>query len=151
MKRKKEKFDPNAKYYPYGNRQPRFNNERRARIIVCGSRDFKDKKLAFKKLDRLTKKFRDPIIIHGAARGADRLADIWAWRRGLNCMRFKPDWYAEPKAGGIIRNRDMCKYAKEYKKNLCIAFWNGRSKGTKHTIDTARKFGIRVKIVRVDE
>jgi len=45
------------------------------------------------------------------------------------------------KAAGFIRNAEMAEYA-----DALIAFWDGRSKGTKHMIDLAKKHGLKVKI-----
>jgi hypothetical protein len=53
------------------------------RVLVCGGREFDDVGLMISALDRLhTEKFFT-VLIHGNARGADRLADAWAWCRGV--------------------------------------------------------------------
>jgi len=53
------------------------------RVLVCGGRDFDDVGLMNSVLDRLhTEKFFT-VLIHGNARGADRMADAWASCRGV--------------------------------------------------------------------
>src|SRR5690349_23648241 len=53
------------------------------RVLVCGGRDFDDAGLMISVLDRLhTEKFFT-VLIHGNARGADRIADAWASCRGI--------------------------------------------------------------------
>src|SRR5437763_16698642 len=53
------------------------------RVLVCGGREFDDAGLMISALDRLhTEKFFT-VLIHGNARGADRLADAWTWCRGV--------------------------------------------------------------------
>jgi hypothetical protein len=53
------------------------------RVLVCGGRDFDDAGLMINVLDRLhTEKFFT-VLIHGNARGADRIADAWASCRGI--------------------------------------------------------------------
>lgn len=150
--KKKKKIDQTDKYHPTGTGQPRFKDEKRRRVIVSGDRRFEDRKFVWKQLDKLTKGIRDPIIVTGSARGVDTLAERWAFRRGLNNMRFpvrKEEWERLKKAAGPIRNANMAKYAVEYKNPLCIAFLAKGSKGTQSMIDIARKYRIKLKIVKV--
>jgi len=53
------------------------------RVLVCGGRDFDDVGLMISVLDRLHTEKSFTVLIHGNARGADRIADDWAWRRGV--------------------------------------------------------------------
>jgi len=76
---------------------------RRARIIVCGGRDYADRVRLFAVLDAL-----DPVeIAQGDARGADALARDWAADRGVPCARYRALWEMEGKAAGVLRNRRM--------------------------------------------
>jgi hypothetical protein len=45
-------------------------------------------------------------IIHGAARGADRMADSWANAHGIEVV-VCPAWDRQGKAAGPIRNDEM--------------------------------------------
>lgn len=51
------------------------------------------------------------------------------------------------KAAGPIRNAQMAKYASEGAKGILVAFWDGKSKGTKNMIQEARNKDLIVKIV----
>ena len=53
------------------------------RVLVCGGRDFDDVGLMISVLDRLHTEKSFTVLIHGNARGADRMADAWACRRGV--------------------------------------------------------------------
>jgi hypothetical protein len=76
---------------------------RRARIIVCGGRDYADRVRLFAVLDVI-----DPVeIAQGDARGADALAREWAAERGVPCARYRALWETEGKAAGVLRNRRM--------------------------------------------
>lgn len=95
---------------------------RRARIIVCGGRDFgvppydlldrseaehvaaREREFLFATLDSL-----DPEeIAHGAAKGADSLAGEWAALRQRPCARFPALWNVHGrKRAGPMRNRRM--------------------------------------------
>ena len=47
-------------------------------------------------------------------------------------------------------NMEMMKYAiADGNYGVLIAFWDGKSKDTKHMIDLAEKYGLEVHIVRV--
>lgn len=122
-----------------------------ARVIVCGSRDWHDRKIIADNLNRLVEerswRFPNPVVVHGAARGADRLAADEAGKAGFLVEAHPADWNQHGKAAGFIRNEEMAKPGA----NLCLAFWDGKSKGTLHMMDTARRHGIDVRIVFKEE
>lgn len=118
-------------------------------LVVCGSRRFGDLELVIETLDRLTEPFDVVEVIHGAANGADTLADVWARRRGLPRRRFHPDWDKHGKGAGPIRNQEMLDHVKEFDNARLVAFWDGESRGTADMITRARKTGMKVKVVSV--
>lgn len=81
-------------------------------------------------------------IVSGGARGADKLAERFANEHGIPIEIIKPDWKKNGKAAGLIRNKDIVNKA-----DVVFAFWDGQSKGTKHSIDLARKAGKVVEII----
>jgi hypothetical protein len=128
------------------------------RVIIAGSRGFNDYELLCKKCtefipDLEEEKRKNPLlctsvnIISGNAAGADTLGKQFAMQNKLSLSVFKPDWKKYNKSAGFIRNEAMAKFAKGDEKCLLIAFWDGKSKGTKHMIDVAAKAGIETKIV----
>lgn len=69
-------------------------------------------------------------VIHGGAQGVDMMAGEWARSKGYPVDVFLPDWDQFGKAAGYMRNRDMVEVA-----TAAIVVWDGRSKGTRHTLD----------------
>lgn len=71
-----------------------------ALILVTGSRAFTDQGLMDHALNQawneaLGRGFNELVVVHGGARGADKLADGWARRRqnrGVTARRFTADW-----------------------------------------------------------
>lgn len=63
-----------------------------ARVLVCGGRTFSDHDLVFTTLDRLHADNPIELVIHGDARGADRLAQTWALSNGVAEQAFKAKW-----------------------------------------------------------
>ena len=120
------------------------------RVIICGGRDFSDKGLCFDSLDLFLAGYETVEIVSGHASGADLLGEAYARAHGLKLSVFKADWKRYGRGAGPIRNRQMLEYAIE-ETALVIAFWDGKSKGTKNMIDQARKAGSEVKIVRYSE
>lgn len=116
------------------------------RVIVCGTRTFDDWELLRDTLDRLTAKLTEVLVVVGDAKGADKLAFEWAMLRKHTCRRHYADWDKHGKKAGMIRNAEMIEDAGP--KAAVIAFWDGKSKGTKDTIDRARKAGLKVRVVR---
>jgi hypothetical protein len=117
------------------------------RIIVCGSRGWHDRQWIAKVLNDVVVtygcKFPDPVIVHGDARGADRLAADEAGKAGLITEAHPADWEAQGKRAGVVRNEKMASLGAD----LCIAFWDERSTGTKDMMDRAERHGIPLMIV----
>lgn len=76
-------------------------------------------------------------IISGMANGADSLAIRYADEHKLTKILFPANWKAYPRIAGFLRNNDMLSVATHL-----IAFWDGKSSGTKHMIDIAQEKGI---------
>ncbi len=120
------------------------------RIVIAGSREFDDYELLKGTLNHILDEQTASVeLVAGHAKGADLLAEKYARENGLPIHIIKPDWKAYGRAAGPIRNRQMLDYAKE-ESPLVVAFWDGKSKGTRNTIETARSLGIAVEIVRFD-
>jgi hypothetical protein len=109
------------------------------RVIVCGSRGWRDKGQI---VDRLAQLPTDATVVHGDARGADRLAADAAKRLGLAVEPHPADWRWHRKQAGVLRNAEMA----EAGADLCIAFWDGQSPGTLDMIERAQAHGIPVEI-----
>lgn len=105
------------------------------RVIVCGGRDYDDQRTVRAVISALND---ETIVIHGGAKGADRLAEYEAARLGLDVERYPADWAKHGKAAGPIRNQAMLNAGAD----LVIAFPGGR--GTAHMASIARKAGVPV-------
>lgn len=116
----------------------------RTRVLVCGSRDFTDRALLFRVLDAINEGGTIYCVIHGAARGADRLADEWAALNQLPIYRFHAHWKKHRRAAGPIRNQNMLEKGQP---DLVVAFPGGA--GTKDMM--RRALAANVKVLRVDQ
>lgn len=129
------------------------------RVIIAGSRDFDDfPKLMNSSIEILTgiSKKRDDLdrirIISGTARGADKLGEQYAKIAGYELSKFPADWGGLGKRAGYVRNAEMAKFAVEDDSyGVLIAFWDGQSRGTKHMIDLAKRYGLEVHVVNYKE
>lgn len=108
------------------------------KVLVTGGRDFKNRKLLFKTLDKLHGKFPFTVLIHGDARGADTLADSWACLRGVETDPCPADWNTFGKAAGGIRNSEML----TRQPDLVVAFPGGS--GTFDMVSKAYAAGLDV-------
>lgn len=79
-----------------------------------------------------------PIIISGAARGADSAGVDWAVVNWLDFIEYPADWSLGKRAG-YVRNKKMLE---EGKPDLVIAFPGGR--GTENMKSLAREAGVKV-------
>lgn len=115
------------------------------RVIVAGGRDFNDYNLLKNKLDHaLRNRINEGIVIvSGAARGADKLGERYAKERGYEIDSHPADWEKHGKSAGYIRNKEMAQCS-----DALMAFWDGKSRGTKHMIDLANQQELKVITVR---
>lgn len=112
-------------------------------VAVIGSRSFRDYAKLCADLDRCRAHWGDFTVISGGAVGADSQAACWAKERGLPLVVFPADWVAYGKRAGFMRNHDIIAAA-----DYVVAFWDGQSKGTHHSLSLAAKKGVRCIIRR---
>ncbi len=117
------------------------------RLIVAGGRDFTDVARAEAEILALLEQpqfdYVDVEIVSGMARGADTCGVQIAEAYGAKLHKFPAKWDQLGKRAGYVRNEEMA----EHSQGL-IAFHDGKSRGTQHMIDIARRKGLDVHIVR---
>ena len=114
------------------------------KVIIAGGRDFDDYNYMSSELTELFENsayFKGITIkiISGMAKGADSLAIRYADEHKLTKVLFPANWKSYPRIAGFLRNEDMLSIATHL-----IAFWDGKSSGTKDMIDIAQEKGIPV-------
>lgn len=132
------------------------------RVLVCGSRDWRD----IATIEAVLRRELSPgaIVIHGdngydvrgeplwgkpdedAVRGADKLCGAVAHKLGHPVIPFTPDWDAHGKAAGPLRNTAMIA---EGRPDRGIAFHAdlSRSAGTGDMVRKLRRAGLPVRLV----
>lgn len=117
------------------------------RVIIAGSRDFNNYGLLTKTMDYLLSNVKDNItIVCGKARGADTLGEQYAKERGYALQYFPANWERYGRSAGYRRNVQMAENA-----DALVAFWDGKSMGTRHMISAAKSHGLRVRVVKFKE
>ena len=83
-------------------------------------------------------------LVSGGARGADKAAELLAkeYPREFKLEIFYPDWELHGKSAGFKRNQQIADAA-----DACVAFWDGESKGTIHTVNLFIKQGKPVTLI----
>jgi hypothetical protein len=114
------------------------------RVLVCGGRDYDDRERLFRVLDKAlraaTLAGKSFVLVHGNARGADKLSHEWATARQINDVRvYEADWETHKRSAGHIRNQKMLT---ESQPHVIIAFEGG--KGTAHMVSIGKKAGVPV-------
>lgn len=121
------------------------NGKLTAHIIIAGGREFTNYAILEKVCDHMLSdliKTTDITIVSGGARGADKLGYRYAIDRGFATLVKTPDWDTFGKSAGYKRNQEMADNATHL-----IAFWDGKSRGTKHMIDIAKRDGLKTHVV----
>lgn len=84
------------------------------------------------------------LIISGGTKGIDTVAERYAAAHGIESRVFRPDYARFGKAAPLKRNDEMVEQA-----DMVLSIWDGKSRGTKHTIDYAEKLSKPVRTVTV--
>ena len=111
------------------------------KIIIAGSRNFNDYQKLHKFCDNILQDQTNIEIVSGTYKGADQLGEHYAAEKGFPITQFPPDWKRYRKAAGYKRNEQMAAFA-----DTLIAFWDGKSKGTKHMVDLAKSSNLKILI-----
>ena len=102
-----------------------------AKVAIVGSREYPD-------LEQVREYVRGlppgTIVVSGGAVGVDKVAEQEAKEQGLNVEIWYPRWDLHGKGAGFARNRAIVHSA-----DRVVAFWDGESRGTKHTIGVAQE------------
>lgn len=101
------------------------------KVAIVGSRDFKDLDLVREYVKALPE---GTMVISGGARGVDSVAEETAKSVRLTTLVFPANWKEHGKSAGYIRNAFIVNAA-----DRVVAFWDGKSKGTLHSMELARK------------
>jgi len=107
------------------------------KVGVIGSRTF----VNYEFMKEILDSFSFSEIVSGGAKGADSLARRYAEEKNIPITEILPDWNQYGKSAGFKRNKLIINQS-----DAIIAFWNGESKGTKNSIDLAKRDGKNVYI-----
>ncbi|MCI9449701.1 MAG: hypothetical protein HFE30_05555 [Clostridiales bacterium] len=83
-------------------------------------------------------------IVSGGARAIDSCARIYAETYGMKLTEFLPEYNKFGRSAPLKRNLQIIDYADEV-----IAFWDGKSRGTKYVIDTCKKSGKKIHVITI--
>jgi hypothetical protein len=119
-------------------------------LIVCGSRHYNED-WCVKQIERIVNEngFTNiKFVIEGEANGPDKAARKWATTNNKVTTKFIAEWDRYGKGAGHIRNKEMCSSAilqrnyTDVPEDVCIAIWDGKSRGTGDMIKLCKAYGI---------
>ena len=109
------------------------------KVAVVGSRDIKLDNLGDYLPDDLTE------IVSGGAKGVDTTAREYATEHGIKLTEFLPEYNRYKRGAPLKRNIQIAEYA-----DKVLAFWDGKSRGTKFVIDYCKNSNIPVEVIVVN-
>ena len=86
------------------------------------------------------------LIITGGASGVDRIAEEYADGHNISKLVIRPKYSIFGKSAPIVRNKEMIALADEI-----LVIWDGKSHGTKFTIDHSKKTGKRITVIDISK
>ena len=84
-------------------------------------------------------------IVSGGAKGVDTSAREYALAHGIKLTEFLPKYTRFGRSAPLKRNITIIEYS-----DIVLAFWDGKSRGTKFVIDNCRKLGVEVRVYIID-
>lgn len=105
------------------------------KVAIIGSRTFTDFDLTPYIPEDTTE------IVSGGAKGVDTVAGNYALRHNIKLTEIKPEYEKYGKIAPLLRNLDIID-----RSDLVLAFWDGKSHGTKFVIDNCKKLGVKVRV-----
>lgn len=111
------------------------------KLGVVGSRDFSSRYLVERVVYELPKHV---VIVTGGARGVDKWAEDTAKYHNRDVIVHEAQWNKYGKTAGFIRNNVIVRDS-----DLILAFWDGKSPGTRHTIQLSKSLSKPCIIVRM--
>ena len=84
-------------------------------------------------------------IVSGSAKGVDTSAREYALSHGIKLTEFLPEYTKYGRSAPLKRNITIIEYS-----DIVLAFWDGKSRGTKFVIDNCRKLGVEVRAYVID-
>lgn len=110
------------------------------RVLVCGDRNWTDRRCIAEKLEALHCA-ADLVVIHGGCRGADQIAGEIAEGLDVSVETYWANWKRFGLGAGPIRNQQMLD---EGKPDLVLAFHPdlSQSKGTADMVRRAKAAGV---------
>lgn len=116
------------------------------RVLVTGSRNWEDRATIERVLTEIKARYgiirEDVVIVHGGARGADRMAGWIAQQLGMKVEVHPADWARHGKRAGYVRNQEMI----DTKPDLVLGFMRQNSPGTRMCISLAQRAEIPVEV-----
>ena len=109
------------------------------KVAVIGSRGIKLDNLGDYLPDDLTE------IVSGGAKGVDTTAREYATEHGIKLTEFLPEYNRYKRGAPLKRNIQIAEYA-----DKVLAFWDGKSRGTKFVIDYCKNNNIPVGVIVVN-
>ena len=106
------------------------------RVAVIGSRGLR--------VDDLEKYLPENVteIVSGGARGVDRSAREYALKNGLRLVELLPEYEKYGRGAPLKRNLAISGMA-----DLVIAFWDGKSRGTRFVLENCARLGVPVRLL----
>jgi len=108
------------------------------KLAIIGSRELSIDNLG----DYLPKGVNE--IVSGGAKGIDTVAAKYAEETGIPLTVFLPQYRLYGRGAPIVRNRQIVEYA-----DAVLAFWDGKSNGTRSIIALCQKLNKPCQIVRL--
>ncbi|MDR2718837.1 MAG: DUF2493 domain-containing protein [Treponema sp.] len=109
------------------------------KLAIIGSRNINNINL-----DNYIKEKPD-LVISGGAKGIDTTAWAWAVDNHIDITVIRPEYNKYGRGAPLKRNEVIVQQS-----DKVLAFWDGKSHGTKYVIDYANKIGKEIEVINLE-
>ena len=109
------------------------------KVAVIGSRSLN--------IDNIGKYLPEGVteVVAGGGKGMDSCGREYAKKKGIKVTEFLPEYSKYGRGAPLRRNLEIIAYADEV-----VAFWDGKSRGTKFVIDNCKKQSKKVTVYMIE-
>ena len=109
------------------------------RTIIAGSRTIIDHNILSNVVSKCG--WHITTVLTGLAHGVDFLGVMWAIDNGIKLEKYPANWKEYGISAGYKRNLQMA-----IKAEALIAIWDGKSRGTRHMIELAGEYLLKIHV-----
>lgn len=122
--------------------------DEKIKMIVTGSNGFTNHLMLEQEVNQFMKEIgvKEIEVLSNKEHGASKLGEYYANHYNYNCSYIEADWASHGKSADYKRDESLAEIA-----DACIVFWDNKDKVTLNMINIAKRYKLKLKIIKYNE